>query len=450
MSSLPTSFKLDQFWRDLVNPNGQKVLQILSHSYFSEFTTPRMMEGMRRKLGLRVNGAFVTVSNGASNFAYCSRSGGTLDAAFANHGDTIATPCGSKYGGLDGPEVLTDLVSKFPVRLAEIVVTNSAGLAVEFGLLPANTQDMMGRTWFGFDNVQALTARLVYIQHARMLPQFNLVARRGNARGAATNATVQSRTITKPGGPSGRITGEDVNCGTGPYAQYGVTVRCEAFGAASAGSADAFPVLGCRFKTDEATGVQLQNFSESGFTTGDHIGQIAWDDSAVADFYSTVGIPTHILHWRGQNANQPTDPGLSEAGANGLDAGAGANYKANEIAVMQRHDAIIAGLGAPPPLHLFCGQHKTGYTSTFHETQAQALYEIAQAYPRACFLNIYRLSGAMNFDNNTDGLGYVASGDAVHHNADGDDFCVGLLGVEAARAMAAGSGSTLGIPVGID
>lgn len=413
-----TSFKLSTFFSDLINPSGQKVLQFLGDSINAVNTADRMQDGYRECWSIPWNG-YVQGVDSTTFWGYANRQGtmslnATISPLAPNYGGTAAT-------------VLTDVSGKMPLRWAETVWSVNPTVQGDNYALAAGYTRMAGRNSWMFRNSATVNAKALFYENARLFTSFNVRGRRNT-----TNQNVVA--YTKPGSPSNGIVGVEVSCGV--HATQDPNLIINGFTGFSSGTIDAIPYLGTRFRSTDPDGVQYQAISHGGFTTGDHITTNSWSDAALEQWYTQVGVPTHIVLWLGQNTN-PGTYGLSEQGANSLDTGHGTNYKANLLAIIARHEARIAAIGGASPKWLLVTQYKTGYNQTYYDTMAAVHQQISNETPNVSWVNLYELAGGYAMDITTS----FALSDGVHPTASGARYFAGLIFKEAQRSIAA-SGSS--------
>lgn len=397
----PPSFRLAAFSSKLYNPQQQHVLEVLGDSINATNSSDRMQVGYRDQFDIPFNGWVVHADNGNSDIGYTSAQSAPL-------GDVVREPNWYSYCG---PTSFT------PLRYRDTIWIENPPSGVTLVQSAVNTPNLAAmRRGDPFSGEHALSARLIAFGSPCEYAGFTV-------RGCRGEAVCSSATYTGPDVPENSLFVVDCSIAPGPGLPS-LRILADDQTALSADRQNGLITVGTRFRSEELPGTQMQFLAHSGWRTTDHVSPVRFSDAALAQFYVATDPPTHVVLWIGQNLSTPESTGFS--------AGDPSVYRSNVRAIMDRHNAVIGSLGAPPPRWLLVSQYKTGYSDAYHQMMAQAQYELAQADPRVSTLNLYRLAGGDAFD----GSAYLSDG--IHPNAAGVTYLASLMN----SAMLASSGCT--------
>lgn len=393
----PRSHKLRQFARHLYEPTGQAVLEVVGDSINATNTAVSMQVAYRDSLNIPINGWVVHADNGNSSVGYTNAQGSRSVDEVRSPGETFSS----------------GVTAISPVRARDIVW--QANINPGFNLsdcyiLNSNLTSM--RRGNPFASPARVDIRLFMFEGQTQVAGFE-------AAGMRALSTVSTGLYSKPSTPSGAIVWIDRTAGADPN-NPGIRLRADTSTNESASGASTLIHLGGRFRANIANGVQVQFISHGGWTTADHASVARFTDAALAQFYLATDPPTHIILWLGQNQT------LEES--NDFAIGSYNVFKNDIAAVMDRHDEVIAAMGAPPPRWLLVSQYKTGYSAAYNLLMCNALYALAQERPGVSYLDMYQIAGGGGFDTAT----YLADG--VHPNAGGVAYLGDLMNAEMESA----------------
>lgn len=399
--SAPTSHKAGQFAAGLYQPPGQAVLVVLGDSINAPHAIPGMQVGYRDQLEIPFNGWVVHAGNGISELGYTNASG------------TLAT------NAMRGPgeEFSSGVSSIAPVRARDIVWGANAAPGQQLSdsfILNEKLANMRLGNPFASD--APIDVRLMMYEGSTQVGGFQAAGMRGSV-------AVHTGNYVRPATVANAIRWIDRELPPG-LGNPGIRLRADATTDESTPGANTLIHLGTRFRARLANGVQMQIIAHDGWTTLDHVDPGRFTDAALAGYYAATDPPTHIVLWIGQNQTLEESTDIYYGRRYAV-------YKSNVEAVIARHDAVIAAMGAPAPRWLVVSQFKTGYEEFQHELMSAALYRIAAEQPRVAFLNLYRLAGGETFDRQK----YLVDG--VHPSAAGAQFLAALMNHELKAALAA-------------
>jgi hypothetical protein len=392
--SAPRGFRLADFASGLYAPEGQKVLQVIGDSINATNSVQGMQVGYRDRLEVPFNGWVVHADSGNSEIGYTNAQRTHSTNAIRIPGDTFAN----------------GLSAISPVRTRDVVwsgnVANGGTLSDSF-ILNYRLVDMPLGNPFGPS--ATIDARLLMYEGAHQLAGFEATGVRGSS-------TVSSGFYTRPSTVANAITWIDrvISPTSG---DPGIRLKSDASTAESTSGANNLIHLGTRFRAQVEDGVQIQFISHGGWTAVDHTTTSRFTDEALRQYYAATDPPTHCLLWIGQN--QTVAESLNFTGSHSF-----AVYKADVEAIIDRHEAVIDALGAPPPVWLLVSQYKTGYDDFHHELMCEGLYNISLERPNVSFLNLYRIAEGSAFNKE------VYLSDGVHPNNAGVLHLGGLINKE--------------------
>lgn len=381
----PSEYRLGDFAEMLYHPVGSQRLTIIGDSINTTATQGRMLAGYRDAWHIPWNGWVVHADNGASDLGYMNA-------------QNVASP-GFTFVWNPGDSFMGGQAKVNPVRTREINYARPPWpgmLMSDAMLVSSQTAKFPSGDVFSSGHV---TARVLFYT------DFNIM---GDAmvRGMRGSTVVTPEKLYRAARPLGHIQGFDIDLGTqagSPRVQVYDSTTTAARGKAW----DYFrlTLMGVLYRGGSEDGVQGSFIAHGGWRTVDHAGTWEFTDTALREYYQQIGAPTHLILWLGQNQT------IVES--NELSHGVGTTFKADLTAVMARHNAVIASLGAPPPRWLLVSQYKTKYPALVHQTIARSMYELSQADATVSFLNLYELAGGEAFDN----AAYTTDG--VHPNSAG-------------------------------
>lgn len=407
------SSKLAEFCWDLVDPTAQKHLVIIGDSINSpEY---HYQQNGLRELPFLYNGY---MSSACSTGDWGSSSPQTTGSASVNQ---PVSPLGATYGGAFAATNLTT-AGGWPMMIRELTYSSNptnimecACNSIYFDTNAFGFGGMPRRDKWLFQNGEAVTARFMFLADPRNFGGFTVVGKRGvGGTGSGTADVVYAKSLT-----DGSIVSIDVPCGT----STGVTSSnrpytfVKASSGFSAGSADTFGFLGCRFMNNDAAGVLISWTAFASWTTGDHAYASSYTEANLTKTIVAQGYtPTHIWVELNENINSGVRAGQAEL----LGSGSYAEFNSNLGLIVAKWEAAIAAaaviLGVPyvAPKWLFSSSHKTSTkTLTFRQTLQSGLGVLAASNSRYSFLDKWQEIGGDNWDYNQ------YTGDGIHPNAEG-------------------------------
>lgn len=372
----PRSFKLQQFCRHLYEPKRQEVLQIIGDSINATNGATSMQVAYRDLFEVPFNGWVVHADNGNSDIGYTNSQGPRAIDQVRNPGDTFSS-------GVSGIS---------PVRARDTVwradVKPSYNLSDSY-ILNDNLSAM--KRGNPFASPAMVDLRLIMYEGANQVPGFEVA-------GMRALSTISTGTYLCPLEPAGAIVWLDRTAGAS-VADPGVRLRSSSATNESLLGANTLIHLGSRFRAQTISGVQMQFMAHGGWTAVDHVDPAKFTDAALAQYYAATDPPTHIIIWLGQNQT------LEES--NNFAIGSYQLFMADIAAIIDRHERVIADLGAPAPRWLLVSQYKTGYSDEYNLMMCHALYDLAIERPNVSYLDMYQIAGGAGFDTDaflTDGV----------------------------------------------
>lgn len=439
----PTSYNLPAFVADLMAPSGQKVFQVIGDSINTSSDTSNTLHTFRLMLPFDWNGMFQVPYNGATNL-------GNGGSATSNRTvNSNVTPWGT-VGSITGSSSLWPCYWNESTYSADPSGINFGTNIIQFkgqqtNIGPANAHWSHMPAPLFMNGVDVVTARgILYTISTSVSGNLTPTGYRQDFGSPITQIATGSA-VVKSGSPPAFQYGE-ASCGAGPAAS---TTPFPGFRwTASAGVVETTNVniiqMGTRYLTAKANGV-LYNapIAVGGATLGNHADTSKTTDAAIIAYFQNVGIPTHFWLHAGQN---PTGSDYTN-----LDGGSLTSFKANVNAVIDRYEAILAGLGAAPARWCLIAQYATsssiGVSNSFafHDNMARAHYEIALARgARFSTLNTFRCTGGMDLlrtVNESQWHVWAAANDMVHPGRWAGQFFVAAEAREIARAVAFNQGA---------
>lgn len=378
----PNTFRLSAFAADLYSPTQQYVFQVIGDSINSTGSTNRMQAGYRDQFAMPFNGWVVHADNGNADIGY-------TNAQSAATGNVVRDPHWYSYCGQ---------TAFSPLRYRDAIwdpIPAPGALLIESALNVSNLVNMKRGNPFAVG--YSISARILAFCSPCQYLGFTVQGLR--------NSTVSSSvSYANTGGPTSEMFFVDCSIASN-FGFPSVRVVANDDTTLSENRQNGIITAGVRFRVNSLPGVQMQFLSHSGWRTVDHSTPSRFSNAALAQYYRATDPPTHILLWIGQN--------LTSAEATDLSLGDLSTYRNNVRAILDRHNAVITSLGAPPPKWLLVSQYKTGYDEAFHLLIAQAQYDLAKSDATVSTLNLYRLAGGESFDK----AAYLSDG--VHPNAAG-------------------------------
>ncbi len=363
----PSDLRLAAFAKGLYQPHGQTVLQVIGDSINAPNRPTSMQIGYRDRWEVPYNGWVVHADSGNIDIGYMNAQG-PMDT------NEVRDP---------GAWFANDLHAISPVRTRESIWNGDVpwgGTLSDCYILNSQLWNM--RLGNPFASSAIVDARVIMYEGPAQMAGFVAVGVRGGndySSGAYTRPEPVSNGIVW----IDRVTGPGLN-------NPGIRLRSDPLTSESTAGANSLLLLGARFRARIHDGVQMQFIAHGGWTAADHLDQDKFTDEALRQYYAATDPPTHALLWVGQNQTPQESQGFQ--------AGNPSVYKHDIEKVIQRHEAAIAALGAPPPRWLLVATYKAGYPRHTLELLARSLYQISRERPNVSFLNLYTLTGGEQFD----------------------------------------------------
>ncbi len=395
--SAPRGTKLFEFASGLYHPTDQKVLVVIGDSINSTNSVYGMQTGYRDQFDMPFNGWVVHADNGNSDIGYLNTQG-------ARSLDVVRNP-GAVFS--NGERSFSPVRARDTIWSGDVIPGKTLS---DCFILNSNLAGM--RRANPFASLYVVDVRLLMYEGTTQLGGFN-------AMGVRVNEDVSWGGYERPDPVSGSIVWIDRTAGASAE-NPGIKLKSDSVTSESVPGRNSTVLLGARFRSRMAPGVQVEFIAHSGWTAPDHVDPSFFTDEALRQYYAATDPPTHAMLWVGQNQTQ--------AEVNDFAAGTFGVFKADVEAIIARHEAVLASMGVPAPRWLLVSQYKTGYDDAQHQLMAAGLNSLALDRPNISFLNLYRLSGGEAFDQAT----YLADG--VHPSAAGVEYLARLMNTELQHA----------------
>lgn len=375
----PLQNKLSFFARDLYHPNTQVNLLVVGDSINASNSPNRMGVGYRNQLHISWNAWMCHADSGVSDNGYLNAqnvgSGGTNEIRIP--GDTFA--CGS--------------MAISPVRARDVMYAadvSTNGTLIDCAL----TSGMLSSFPMGNPFSGSCTGTLALFNTINAPANIRI---QGIRNGSVVGTTDVLNTVST-GNSWGVVAGIAPGFGT-----PGIRV-------VSDGSTigENYVVHGVVYHGSSAIGVQYYHIAHGGWTIADHLSSSRYTDTALNQFGATLGVPTHIMIWLGQNMTPPESASIHSSD--------GSVFKNDLSNLIERYHGIW-----PQAKFLLIAQYQTGYSEFAHRAVASKENEIASDKPYVSFYNLYDAVGGTSFNTS------LYTTDGIHPSLTGSNFIAATM-----------------------
>lgn len=258
---------------------------------------------------------------------------------------------------------------------------------------PASTATKFGNWTTAGDVVRC---RLIYYANPDAPAALNWVPTRGNTAGTAV-----------PFDPSAATGIRYVDCdlATATTSSNGNRPYPELRGGSGNETGKVLPIVGYRFWRPNTPGLEIQQWTQSGFALTTMADAAIWDTTSRAEYFEAIGWPDVAQVWLGQNQ--------SNTETTELNAGTTTTFKTDYRTLLSRIDALYTAAGRPVPQYIlispYCLSNEAlttaGRNTTNYVTMDRAIYELA-VERGAAFFSFYQLAPTPH-ESQGDGSAYV-------------------------------------------